>query len=43
MRKLNLKYRDIQIKQHSKVKNLGGMLDEIMSGKTIELSVKKNQ
>ena len=29
VRKLNIKYRDIQIKQHSKVKYLGWMLDKI--------------
>ena len=39
VRKLNIKYGDIQIKQHSKVKYLGCMLDETMSGETIALSV----
>ena len=39
VRKLNIRYGDIQIKQHSKVKNLGRMLDEIMSGETIALFV----
>ena len=34
-----MKYGDIQIKQHSKVKYLGCMLDEIMFGQTIALSV----
>ena len=31
VRKLNIKYGDIQIKQHSKVKYLGCMLDETMA------------
>ena len=39
VRKLNIKYGDIQIKQHSKVKYLGCMLDETMSGETMALSV----
>ena len=39
VRKLNIKYRDIQIKQHPKVKYLGCMLDEIMSQETATLSV----
>ena len=39
VRKLNIKYGDIQIKQHSKVKYLGCMLDETMSGETMLLSV----
>ena len=39
VRKLNIKYGDIQIKQHSKVKYLGCMLDETMSRKTMALSV----
>ena len=38
-RKLNIKYGDIQIKQNSKVKYLGCMLDETMSGETMGLSV----
>ena len=38
-KKLNIKYEDIQIKQHSKVKYLGCMLDETMSGETMALSV----
>ena len=36
---LNIKYRDIQIKQHSKVEYLECMLDEAMSGEAITLSV----
>ena len=39
VRKLNIKYGDIQVKQHSKVKYLGCMLDETMSGETMALSV----
>ena len=39
VRKLNIKYGNIQIKQHSKVKYLGCMLDETMSGQTMALSV----
>ena len=39
VRKLNIKYGDIQIKQHSKVTYLGCMLDETMSGETMALSV----
>ena len=39
VRKLNIKYEDIQIKQHSKVKYLGCILDETMSGETMELSI----
>ena len=39
VRKLNLKYGNIQIKQHSKVIYLGCMLDETMSGETMALSV----
>ena len=39
VRKLNIKYGDIQIKQHSKVKYLGCMLDETMSRETMTLSV----
>ena len=37
VRKLNIKYEDIQIKQHSKVKHLGCMLNE--TGETMALSV----
>ena len=40
MRKLNIKYGDIHIQQHSKVNGLGCMLDETMSGETIALSFK---
>ena len=36
VRKLNIKYVDIQIKQHSKSKYLGCMLDETMSGETMK-------
>ena len=39
VRKLNIKCGDIQIKQHSKAKYLGCMLDEKMSGETMELFV----
>ena len=39
VRKLNIQYGDIQIKQHSKVKYLGCMLDETMSGEKMALSV----
>ena len=39
VRKLNIKYGDIQIKQHSKVKYLECMLDETMSGGTMTFSV----
>ena len=39
VRKLNMKYGYIQIKQHSKVKFLGCMLDETMPGETMALSV----
>ena len=39
VRKLNIKYGNIQLKQHSKVKYLGCMLDETMSGETMALSV----
>ena len=35
VRKLNIKYGNIQIKQHSKVKYLGCMLDQTMSGETM--------
>ena len=43
IRKLTIKYGDIQIKQHSKVKYLGCMLDETMSGETMALCYKQNQ
>ena len=39
VRKLNIKYGDIQIKQHSKVKYLGCMLAVTMSRETMALSV----
>ena len=39
VRKLNIKYGDIQIKQHSKVKYLGCIRDKRMSGETMALSV----
>ena len=39
VRKLNIKYGDVQIKKHSKVKYLGCMLDETMSPETMALSV----
>ena len=38
IKKLHIKYRDMQIKQHSKVKYLGCLLDETMSGETVVLS-----
>ena len=38
VRKLNIKYGDIQIKQHSKVRYLECMLEETMSGETMTLS-----
>ena len=39
VRKLNIKYGDIQIIRHSKVTYLGCILDETMSGVTMALSV----
>ena len=39
VRKLNIKYGDIQVKQHSKVKYLGCILDERMYQETMALSV----
>ena len=39
VKKLNIKYGDIQLKQHSKLKYLGCMLDEKMSRETMALSV----
>ena len=39
VRKLNIKYGNIQIKQNSKGKYLRCMLDEIMSGEAMALSV----
>ena len=38
IKKLHIKYGDMQIKQHSKVKYLGCLLDETMSGETVVLS-----
>ena len=38
VRKLNIKYGDIQIKQHSKVRYLECMIEETMSGETMTLS-----
>ena len=37
LKKLHIKYGDIQIKQHSKVKYLGCLLDETMSGEAMAL------
>ena len=39
VRKLTIKYRDTEIKQHSKVKYLVCMLDETMSRETMALSL----
>ena len=39
VRKINIKYGDILIKQHSKVKYLGCILDETMSEEKMGLSV----
>ena len=39
IKKLNIKYGDIQIKQHSKVKYLGCLMDETMSGEAMALNV----
>ena len=39
IRKLNIKCGGIKIKQHSKVKYLGRMQDETMSGETMVLSI----
>ena len=39
IKKLNIKYGDIQIKQHSKVKYLGCLMDEAMSGEAMALNV----
>ena len=38
VRKLNIKYGDMQIKQHSRVKYLGCILSKTMSGETMTLS-----
>ena len=39
IKKLNIKYGDIQIKQHSKGKYLGCLLDETMSGEAMAFNV----
>ena len=39
IRQLNIKYKDINIKQHSKVTCLGCVLDETMSGEPMALNV----
>ena len=39
IKKLNIKYGDMQIEQHSKVKYLGCLMDEKMSGEAIALNV----
>ena len=39
IKKLNIKYVDIQIKQHSKVKYLGCLMNETMSGEATALYV----
>ena len=39
IKKLHIKYGDIQIKQHSSVKFLGCLLDETMSGKAMALQI----
>ena len=39
IKKLNIKYGDMQIKQHSKVKYLGCLMDETMSGGATALNV----
>ena len=39
IKKLHIKYGDIQVKQHSKVKYLGCLLDETMSGEAMALNV----
>ena len=37
--KLNIKYGDMQIEQHSKVEHLACLMDEMMSGEAMELNV----
>ena len=37
--KLNINYKNIQIKQHSKITNLGCILDKTMSGESMALNV----
>ena len=39
IKNLNIKYGDIQIKQHSKVKYLGCLIDETMSGEAMALYI----
>ena len=39
IKRLNVKFGDIQIKQHSRVKYLGCLLDEAMSGEAMTLKV----
>ena len=39
IKKLHIKYGDLKIKQHSKVKYLGCLLDETMSGEAMALNV----
>ena len=39
IKKLHIKYGDIQVKQHSKVTYLGGLLDETMSGEAMALNI----
>ena len=39
IKKLHIKYGDIQIKQHSKVKYLGCLMDKTMSGEAMTLNV----
>ena len=39
IKKLHIKYRDIQIKQKSKLKHLGFLLDKAMSGEAMALNV----
>ena len=42
IKELHIKYGDIQVKQHSKVKYLGYLLDETMSGDTMVLNIVNN-
>ena len=39
IKKLNIKYQDIEIKQHSQVTYLGCVMDETMSGEPMALKV----
>ena len=39
IKKLHIKYGDIQIKQHSKVKYLGCLMDETMSGEAMAFNI----